>query len=276
MMGSKRPSYHEDFASFFEQPSRDRLRNLLRSHVGELNECDFKQAWPDHSEMARHVLAISNSGGGVLVVGVAENADGTYDPKGIDVPVDKADITKGLEKYLPSPLHSNYDVLSFTYKDSEYHALVGKSFQVVYIQDDPTHIPFVSLASGKQIERAVIYVRRGTNSVAANHEELQRLLNRRIQTEYSSSDEMELDAHLSQLKVLYGHIAKTHVVHEMDEDQLRLNTSMDLALGAMRKAMGIARTRVVKNPNYPDESFEQFVVRMVQAKKRRIERALNL
>jgi hypothetical protein len=55
---------HESFSRFFEAPSRESLRVLLKEHVGELRNCDFKETWPEHAPVARHLLGLANSGGG--------------------------------------------------------------------------------------------------------------------------------------------------------------------------------------------------------------------
>jgi hypothetical protein len=60
---------HESFAKFFEKPTRDRLRELLKNNVGELDNLDFKESFPEKEKLAKHILAIANSKGGVIIVG---------------------------------------------------------------------------------------------------------------------------------------------------------------------------------------------------------------
>src|SRR4051812_27963539 len=54
--------------------SRESLREFLHSHTGEQAECDFKADWPVLLDLAPDVLAFANSGGGVIIIGVAEEA----------------------------------------------------------------------------------------------------------------------------------------------------------------------------------------------------------
>ncbi len=48
-----------------------------------------------------------------------------------------------------------------------------------------------------------VYVRRGTTSDEATHEELQKIINERLETGYSSKHILGLSEHLGQLKTLY-------------------------------------------------------------------------
>jgi hypothetical protein len=77
------PSLRDQFAEFFEDPSKDKLGALLRENDGESKNLDFKEAWPTMPALAKQILAMANSGGGCLVLGVKENEDGTFEPVGL-------------------------------------------------------------------------------------------------------------------------------------------------------------------------------------------------
>ncbi len=192
----------EQFSLFFEQPSRETLRDVLRETHGEYDWLDFKREWPGDTkgfhQLARHVLAMANSGGGCIVFGVE---DSSCEAVGLDKIVDKADIKKKLKGFLPTQLQ--WDVHDFLYTGSEYEKIQGKKFQVVLVEDEPKYLPFISITDGETIKRAAIYVRRGTESSEASYEELHALLNRRLDTEYSSSNEMVLAQDLAILRTLY-------------------------------------------------------------------------
>ena len=247
-------TFQEDFAKFFEAPSREGLRNLLQSQVGELDSFDFKQQWPSHPKISRHILGLANSGGGCLIIGVEEKDDKTFQPVGIKSFHDKSEIQKGVRKYIPAQL--KYLVLDFAYEDSEYPKLVGKKFQVLLVEDIPEYIPFIAKSNGDGIRRNSIYIRRGTNTEEANYEALQEVVNRRIETGYSSKGEFDLNRHLSELNALYAHIEPARDPYEGFEyfDNLPLHYET--------------------NPLYPKESYEQFVSRMIREKKRLIEKTL--
>jgi len=252
---------YEGFAKFFEEPTREHLRELLESNIGEIDLLDFKEAWPSKYKLAKHVLAFSNSGGGILVVGVAEN-DGDLVSTGLNELKDKADIEKSISQYLPNGI--KYEVLDFSYSASEYAELVGKSFQVMLIEHDPKRIPFLCKKSGDGIKDNVIYVRKGTSSTEASHDEIQKLINERIETGFSSSNVLELEEHLEQLKTLYSYTQKYK------------NTGISIGLsGSAMKAFRSMFTQE-NNPHYPSESYDEFIANIIKKKKKKIESIMEI
>ena len=125
---------HEAFARFFEEPTRESFRALLTEHVGELRSCDFKESWPDHASVSKHILGLANAGGGCLVIGVKENEDKTLSAEGLPDIKDKADIINGIKLFIPEPLLAAVEIGDFAYDASEYASLVGKRFQVLFVQ----------------------------------------------------------------------------------------------------------------------------------------------
>lgn len=112
-------------------------------------------------------------------------------------------VVKGitLKAYLPSEI--SYDIFDFSYKDSDYPEIKGKKFQVMLVEYDSRYIPFLSKKAGDGIKDNVPYVRRGTNSDEATHDELQKIINARLETGFSSKHILDLSEHLEQLKILY-------------------------------------------------------------------------
>lgn len=244
---------HEGFAKFFENPTREGLRDLLMANFGEQNNLDFKADWSSFSKMAKHILAFANSGEGCIVLGVSQKEDGSLESVGLNHFIDKATVKNNLDLYLPNTV--DYHLIDYTYDSSEYKNIIGKKFQVFFIEDAIEYIPFVSMADGDGIRKNAIYVRRGTSSEEASYEELQKIINRRIETGYSTSSELQLEEHLSQLKILYSNINRSKFVN----------------CGSL-----IVSALSTENPNYPNEDFECFIVRMIKAKKERIEKALDV
>lgn len=191
---------HETFARFFSAPTREAFRELLRRNIGETDYLDFKADWPALPKLARHVLALANSGGGALVIGVSQQTNGSLIASGMPAIRDKAQLIPPLSAYLPKTLE--YQVLDFTYAAAEYEALVGKSFQVLMVEDEPKQIPFLALKDAEGLRSNVVYVRAGTTSTEAGHLELQGVINRRIESGHSSQPALELDKHLAQLRTL--------------------------------------------------------------------------
>jgi hypothetical protein len=144
--------------------------------------------------------------------------------------------------------------LDFPYEQSEYTKLIGKKFQVLIVEDTPAYIPFIAASDGDNIRRNAIYARRGTSSEEANYEELQEMLNRRLETGYSSRNEFDLEKHLTELRVLYTHIPRFY--NPMDE-------MVEMIRGGSR------------NPRYPKEDYETFVKRLIEEKKKIIEKTVS-
>jgi hypothetical protein len=194
---------HETFARFFAAPTREALRELLRRNIGETDYLDFKADWPALPKLVRHILALASSGGGALVIGVAQQADGSLVPSGMSALKDKAQLVPPLSAYLPKTLE--FQVLDFSFGAAEYEALVGKSFQVLLVENNPKELPFLALREAEGLRPSAIYVREGTTSTEAGHAQLQAVLNRRIESGHSSQPTLELDKHLAQLRVLDEH-----------------------------------------------------------------------
>lgn len=255
---SKPKSYHESFARFFENPTRDGFREFMKTNVGELKSCDFKAEWPEQSGLSKHILGLANTGGGCLVVGVAEADDGTLDPQGLLALKDKADVTNGVKNYLPNPLLDVIDIVDFSFDASEYPKLIGKRYQVVFVEDLPTHLPFVAIRGGTKIRQSAIYIRHEAETEEANYDELQGIINRRLATGHSTQGEIDLNTHLEQLKVLYSFVPRRHG-----------------SVGAYLN-LGVLKALSTPNPKYPQEDFEAFVVRMIEQKKSRIAEELSV
>ena len=246
----------ESFAKFLEQPTREGLRDLLKNNFGELDILDFKADWPQNiKKMAKHLLAFANNGGGVIIIGVKEQ-DNTLESRGIDTLIDKSDFHNKVKSFIPDKL--NYELMDFNYKESEYSVLKGKTFQVILIENTPAYMPFISKNENDFINKNIIYTRRGTKSTIANYEEIQNMINKKIETKYSTDSEIKLEEHLSQLETLYNYIEPKKTI---------INNSFVKLFSNMAKNSGLV---VKDNPLYPNESFEGFVSNMIKLKKNRI------
>lgn len=257
---SKRASLRESFASFLADPSRDKLRELFQTHGGEFKDLDFKREWPDKDSVAKQVLALGNIGGGVLVVGVEESTEGSLTPVGLECFLDKDKVIKPLLGPVPTVLVERTTVHDFEYPGGEWGNIAGLKFQVLIVEPDPDHMPFIAQRDTGKLTRGGIYVRRDGGVDIATYEEVQSLINRRIGSGYSSQAELSLKQHLEQLKVLY---------EELQPNRFRSALFANGMIATMR-----AFTE--RNPSYPVEDFDDFVKRMVDAKKGLVEKTLGL
>lgn len=249
-MPKQSKGFKEEFAKFFEAPDRVKFKELLKNNTGEYNHIDFKEAWLDTEKTAKHILGFANSRGGIIVFGVKENSDKTLTSQGLPELKDKTQIVQSLQSYLPEKLV--FDILDFAYADSEYAEIKNKKFQVLIVEDTPPYIPFLSMRDGTGIIKNRIYYRGAINTEEATQEQLQEIINRRIETGYSSTSEDEFKNHLAQLKDLYAAIPR--YVHFFDK---------------------FAMMGMTSNPLYPEESFEEFILNMIEKKKVVIQRFIN-
>ncbi|MGD1917943.1 MAG: hypothetical protein ACFCAD_03080 [Pleurocapsa sp.] len=140
-------------------------------------------------------------------------------------------------------------------------------------------IPFLPLTDGKDIYRNTIYIRKNRATEPANYDDIQDILNRRLQTEYTSSSERKLREHLEELKELYSHISKTtgKGYFRNSRNPLGIELSNTLRSGILKTLnldqFDSSDTYIPPkpNPNYPEEDYEQFVSRMIGLKKGIIE-----
>jgi predicted HTH transcriptional regulator len=187
---------------FLKNPSHESLKELLLHNTGETDYVDFKSDWIEISKLAKHVLAISNSGGGCIIIGVMQYDDGSIELKGLtdDEFLDKADVDNKLQHLLPKYLRYRTEDFIFT---GDIHPLLNmKRFQVLVIDYDPRYVPYTSVVTRGELRYGAIYVRQGTKTIEATNERLVEVILRKVQSGGSDSDERSLQEHLEHLKIL--------------------------------------------------------------------------
>jgi len=197
-----------------------------------------------------------NSGGGCIVVGVSEQPDKTVIPTGLKAISDKADIEKSLRKFLPQETHGQLSILDFAYEASEYPALVGKKFQVLFVEYEPLNVPVIAPGGTTNLREGAIYVRRLASTEEANHDEAKKIIDARVEAASALRPTLDLKQHLKELRALYDEVP------QYGEGMVYGSRMLFGLLG--------------RNPNAPTEGFEQFVVRMIDHKKAIISEALSV
>ncbi len=245
-------SFKEEFAKFCENPDRTTFKTLLKENSGEYPFIDFKETFFDEPKLAKHILGFANSGGGVLIFGIKEKDDGTFEMKGLEKFEDKTPIKQKLAKFIPTEIE--YDIHNYDYDNSsEWKDIANKKFQILIVEDTPQYLPFLSLnTSGDIIHKNRVYYRGKTNTEEATYDELKKIINRRLDTNVSTSAETEFTEHISQLKVLFSFVDKYHRTLPFWANGINLSH----LIGSSEK-----------NPKYPEEDFEDFILRMITVKK---------
>ena len=106
-----------------------------------------------------------------------------------------------LARYIPDTL--SYTVKNYEYSSSEYEKLVGKRFQVLFVDHNPLHAPYIATSAGTCIQYNTIYIRRNTTNAVINNEELTLLIAERIEAQYEETSQLAIKDHIYQLKALY-------------------------------------------------------------------------
>lgn len=249
-----------------QEPTLDKFREFIKNHTGEHNSIDFKKQWIDGNQLAKEMLAIANSGGGVIIFGVAEGDDGSIDVSGLQDLKDPADVSNEIKNFLSSDLI--YELYPFSFTTSEYKELEGHHYQMMVIEDRPEFIPFMAKKESGSLKPNAIYVRRGTSCEIANQEEIREIISRRINYAHPLNGEpLDLEEHLKQLKTLYESI---------DKEKVYYTFALSSALSGLSNSIWGGEKRAEPNPLYPDESYDEYISRLITAKKNKIERVLDL
>ncbi|WP_456274357.1 RNA-binding domain-containing protein [Bacillus sp. AK031] len=188
---------------FLQSPSHVNLKNLFLTNTGETDYLDFKAKWTNWTKMAKHILAIANTGGGAIIIGVGQLDDGSINLRGLteEEYMDKADIDNKLQHMLPKYL--KYRTEDFLFTEESEPSLHSKLFQVLMIEYDPKYIPYTSIAAGGDLRYNAIYLRQGTKSVEATHDKLLEIILRKVHAGNTDNREMTLKEHLEQLQTLF-------------------------------------------------------------------------
>ena len=213
--------------------------------------------------------------GGVIIVGVKEDENGNIIPEGLDKLKDKADIDNEISKFIPRNL--DYEIFNFIYDSSEYKEIEDKKFQLLVIYNTPERLSFVSLSEKKEsIDKDVIYVRRATKSIKATAYDIDEILQKKVMTIFQNSKEMSLDEHLLQLKKLYNELPKkiNVLVKKGEPNKFSLIQNISNALKTLYGTFDEYEEQ--DNPSYPDETYEEFILDMIKAKKLKIKSELGL
>ena len=187
---------------FLISPSRESLKELLLNNTGESDYVDFKSSWVEWTKLAKHILAISNSGGGCLILGVRQEDDGSLTLRGLTDEdfYDKADVDNKLQHLLPSYL--TYRTEDYLFQSEVDPLLHSKRFQALIIEYDPRYVPFTSVVTKGELRDGAIYVRQGTKTIEAGNEHLVEIIMKKVHLNGYERSMKSLEEHLSDLRTL--------------------------------------------------------------------------
>ena len=145
---------------------------------------------------------------------------------------------------------------------------------MMIVSDTPDRLPFVSQSETTGLEKDAIYVRRGTKCEKATASDIEKIIYNRMETTFKEVSDMTLPEHLEQLKILYAELPKQIKVLIKKGAPTKLALVLSSFGKLLTETEDIYEER--DNPNYPDESYEAFVLKMIAKKKLKIEKVLDL
>lgn len=241
----KRPIYKQEFLNTFNYADKNfdiaSLKNLIEQSFGENNALDFKETFVREDQIAKLIIAMANSGGGSIIFGVNDDNH----PVGIlkEELKDPTDFQRKLNGYLPSMLI--YHLQQIDYDENEmYGYFSGKTFFIIYIPEQNRFIPFIAKRGSDKLFTDKIYIRKNTSNETATNDDLEIIFRKRLIEQYEDLSNMSLNEHMEQLKILYRIAAISGDTN--------------------------------KNSKSQKDDFSEFIARMIEKKKRKIEIVLEV
>ena len=65
MLRQSKDKFYDDF---LKEPTKDNFRHFLKENCGEMDEVDFKESWIEKGHLAKTLLAMANSHGGIVAI----------------------------------------------------------------------------------------------------------------------------------------------------------------------------------------------------------------
>lgn len=174
--------------------------------TGEFDELDFKKEYIETSKLAKHIIAMANTQGGMIIFGLEENDK--LIPIGLDKLKDHTELKEELSNYLP--LELEYEIFDFEYdNNTEWKEIKNKSFQIIIIEFNPEFIPFLS-KDGKNITTD-IYCRKNSSTSKVEYNDLQRILNIRNKQTINKNNTFYDD--IEQLQILFYYLNTSSIIN---------------------------------------------------------------
>lgn len=190
----------EQAAELFNSPDRVTFREFLKTNTGEYDDIEFKGDYIEESKLAKHIIAMANSNGGIITFGIEEDEHNILKPLGIEIK-DKTEFKEKLSNFIPNSL--DYELHLFQYEDEvEWKKLKNKNFLLITVPYNPKKIPFLSKKDGNNIKMHEIYCRKNSSSKIVTYEDIQEILEKRVENSENAIYENDLEENLNQLQIL--------------------------------------------------------------------------
>jgi DNA-binding MarR family transcriptional regulator len=186
-VGTKQP------ADLDSDPLSNNMIEFLLSQRRETSEVDFKSTLDtrresDFANVAKDIFAMSNYGGGFLIIGFKETETGSFEPTGMpqSFHVDQAQLQEKFNAYSNSALSIGYREIAVS---------ENCKFAVIYVPPSPVVLKPIKNGRYENAEGKAktafltdeILFRRGTQSIRATEDEIKFIERRSRETEYKIS-----------------------------------------------------------------------------------------
>ncbi|WP_405309036.1 helix-turn-helix domain-containing protein [Methanobrevibacter sp.] len=193
-------SIKENFAKLFDDPNRVTLKDSLMNLTTEYDDYEFKEIEIETPILAKHIIGMANTNGGIIILGVEDTENGLK-PCGLEINTDTTDMKKQLAKYLPHELR--YDIHQIDYDErDEWGDLKNKSFKIIKIDFTPEYIPFLPIKGSKYYEKTDVFCRKNSSTTRCEYDDLQDIFNKRKSINRYGISALTLRNELEELKIL--------------------------------------------------------------------------
>ena len=190
----------ENFAKLFDDPNRVTLKDSLMNLTTEYDDYEFKEIEIETPILAKHIIGMANTNGGIIILGVKETENGLK-PCGLESNTDTTDMKKQLAKYLPHEL--SYEIYQIDYNErDEWDNLKNKSFKIIKIEFTPEYIPFLPIKESTEYKRTDIFCRKNSSTTRCEYDDLQDIFNKRKSINRYGISALTLRNELEELKIL--------------------------------------------------------------------------
>ena len=193
-------SVKENFAKLFDDPNRVTLKDSLMNLTTEYDDFEFKEIEIKDYILAKHIIGMANTNGGIIILGVKETENGLK-PCGLESNTDTTDMKKQLAKYLPHEL--SYEIYQIDYNErDEWDDLKNKSFKIIKIEFTPEYIPFLPIKESTEYKKTDIFCRKNSSTTRCEYDDLQDIFNKRKSINRYRITALTLRNELEELKIL--------------------------------------------------------------------------
>lgn len=256
------PLNWKELSEILQERGRALFLELVSQPLEEENQLEFKKEWIEAQKLAKIMLGMANLGGGIIIFGVEENANKTAKLVGLSEFKDKAVFQSEVKRWLPQSMCfklSNYD---FSCDEEKSIPIPRGLYQVIFVCSEDKDLPYLLSGNTGSEQEGSIFIRRGTQTVLANREEINAMVDKKINALLNEKSNLELEEHLRQLYMLYE--------NKKVEDPFSSSIS-----GSLNPIVAFLKSNMEIKKDAKKE-YNNFLAELIEKKQNKIKTLLNL